>query len=193
MSSIPYFPDPPPATGRTVSGGTVGGGGVITATTTTVTITRTVTPLFIGGTAGRLVWAADVTADRAITAVVFRMTAGTPRTAATRPGAPASAVLELPGSDTPAQLQIVVTCPNGTVLTVTDRWVQDVPDAQPLVPARTGFADASPNGAPTPAPSAGLPAREADSPARRSPQVRAAQSAGGRRPDLLARQNSLIG
>lgn len=192
MNAIAYFPDPPPASGRTVSGGTAAGD-VITASTTTVTITRTVTPLFIGGTAGRLVWAADVAADAAITSVLFRMSTDSSRASATRPGAPASAVLELPAGDEAVTLQIVVTCPNGTVLTVTDRWVQDVAGAQPLITARPGFADASPNGAPAPAPSAGLPAREADSPARRSPQVRAAQAAGTRRPDLLDRQNSQIG
>lgn len=192
MTGIPYFPDPPPGSGRTVSGGTAAGD-TITATTTTVTVSRTVTALFIGGTAGRLVWAADVAADRAITGVLFRMTAGAQRSSATRPGAPASAVLELPGSDTAVQLQIVVTCPSGTVLTVTDRWLQDLADTQPLVTAQPGFADPSPVGAPVPAPPVGLAAREADSPARRSPQVRAAQTAGTRRPDLLARQNSQIG
>lgn len=54
----------------------------------------------------------------------------------------------------------------------------------------TGWAEVSPNGVPTrPAPS-GLPDREADSPARRSAQVRAAQRLGSRRPDLLPRQPS---
>jgi len=46
----------------------------------------------------------------------------------------------------------------------------------------------SPNGVPAPAPPKGLPAVEADSPARRSPQVRAAQRLGSKRPDLLPRQ-----
>lgn len=48
----------------------------------------------------------------------------------------------------------------------------------------------SPNGVPAPMPPAGLKEDEADSPARRSPQVRAAQRIGSRRPDLLPRQSS---
>lgn len=46
----------------------------------------------------------------------------------------------------------------------------------------------SPNGVPIPDAPAGLLPVEADSPARRSPQVRAAQRIGSRRPDLLPRQ-----
>lgn len=46
----------------------------------------------------------------------------------------------------------------------------------------------SPNGVPVPEASAGLAEVEADSPARRSAQVRAAQRLGSKRPDLLPRQ-----
>ena len=46
----------------------------------------------------------------------------------------------------------------------------------------------SPDGVPIPAAPAGLPDVEATSPARRSPQVRAAQRLDSRRPDLLPRQ-----
>lgn len=53
-----------------------------------------------------------------------------------------------------------------------------------------GWADVSPNGVQAPEPPTGLPAVEADSPARRSPQVREAQRTGSVRPDLLARQPS---
>lgn len=53
-----------------------------------------------------------------------------------------------------------------------------------------GWADVSPNGVPAPDAPADLPDVEADSPARRSPQVRAAQRLGSRRPDLLPRQPS---
>lgn len=48
----------------------------------------------------------------------------------------------------------------------------------------------SPNGVPIPPAPAGLPDVEADSPARRSPQVRAAQRLSSKRPDLLPRQPS---
>ena len=45
----------------------------------------------------------------------------------------------------------------------------------------------SPDGVLPPPAGAGLPPAEASSPARRSPQVRAAQAAGTRRPDRLGR------
>jgi hypothetical protein len=53
-----------------------------------------------------------------------------------------------------------------------------------------GWADVSPEGVPAPPAPAGLADREADSPARRSPQVRYAQRAVSRRPDLLPKQPS---
>jgi len=53
-----------------------------------------------------------------------------------------------------------------------------------------GWATISPNGVTPPDPPRGLPDVEALSPARRSPQVRAAQRLGTRRPDLQPRQPS---
>jgi hypothetical protein len=53
-----------------------------------------------------------------------------------------------------------------------------------------GWADISPEGVPAPDAPRGLSDTEAASPARRSPQVRAAQRLGTRRPDLLPRQPS---
>lgn len=46
----------------------------------------------------------------------------------------------------------------------------------------------SANGVPIPPASAGLSQVDAESPARRSPQVRAAQRLGSKRPDLLPKQ-----
>lgn len=46
----------------------------------------------------------------------------------------------------------------------------------------------SPNGVPIPVAPSGLSDVDATSPARRSPQVRAAQRIGSKRPDLLPRQ-----
>lgn len=52
------------------------------------------------------------------------------------------------------------------------------------------WAEPSLNGVTAPIAPMGLADREVDSPARRSPQVRAAQVSGSRRPDLLSRQPS---
>lgn len=186
----PYYPAPP-ATGRTVSGGTAVGD-VITATVTTVTVTRTVTPLFVDGSAGNLAWSINVAADRDITDITFRLQAGQERRAVTRPGRPASAILEIPAGDAAATLQFVATCPVGTVLTITEKWAQSPRPAPALVLADPDFGLPSPNGVAPPAASMALPASEADSPARRSPQVRAAQLASDSRPDLLPRCSSLL-
>lgn len=186
----PYFPAPP-ADDAVVSGGTVGGGGVITATTTTVTVTTTVHPLWIGGTAGTLVWTASVVGSAALD-VTFRMTASPARASVTRSGASTSAVLHLDALTADVDLAVVIACEIGDTITVTQAWAQ-TPTVEPqVVLAEPGFADASPNGVIPPPPSNALPAREADTPARRSPQVRAAQRQGSLRPDLLPRQSSLI-
>lgn len=56
---------------------------------------------------------------------------------------------------------------------------------------RDDFGRTSPEGVPAPPPTADLSPQEATSPARRSPQVRAAQAIGSRRPDLFGRQSSI--
>lgn len=52
------------------------------------------------------------------------------------------------------------------------------------------IGESSANGVPAPAAPDGLSEVEATSPARRSPQVRAAQKINSKRPDLLPRQAS---
>lgn len=52
------------------------------------------------------------------------------------------------------------------------------------------IGETSANGVPIPSAPSGLSDVEAVSPARRSPQVRAAQLIGSKRPDLLPRQAS---
>lgn len=51
-----------------------------------------------------------------------------------------------------------------------------------------GFSDVSPNGVEPPTAPPNLADYDADSPARRSPYVRAAQRLGSRRPDRLPKQ-----
>lgn len=63
-----------------------------------------------------------------------------------------------------------------------------VPVSVPEVdPTGETWGQWSPDGVLPPPAGAGLPAAEAATPARRSPQVRAAQAAGSRRPDRLGR------
>lgn len=50
------------------------------------------------------------------------------------------------------------------------------------------FSELSPNGVEIPPPPVNLPDYDTDSPARRSPGVRAAQRLGSRRPDRLPKQ-----
>lgn len=201
-TETPIYPEPPSGT-VTVSGATVAEDGVLTSTATSVSISRTVQPLFVAGGAGRLVWAASVTTDVSspdpigpLTSVTFRMTSEPARREVTRTGivagSSASAVLEIPAGDPPVTLQIVVACDIGIPMAFTDRWLQATREDVGIMPADLTFGDVSPNGVPAPPPSAGLPVREAASPARRSPQVRAAQSDGTRRPDLMARASSLL-
>lgn len=184
------YPEPPGST-QSVSGATVDVDGVLTATATSVSVSRTVRPLFIDGSAGRLVWSATVVADQPITSATFRITSSPARRAVTRGGNPASAVLEIPAGDADVVLQIAIVCPIGTVMTISQRWLQAALADVGIMPADRTFGDVSPNGVAPPPPSAGLPLREAASPARRSPQVRAAQAAETRRPDLMPRQPSL--
>jgi hypothetical protein len=186
----PYYPDPP-ADAPVVSGGTVGGGGVITATATTVTVTTTVHPLWIGGSAGVLMWTATALGSAALE-VTFRMAARPARVSVVRSGVSTSAVLRLASLTVDVDVSVVVACQIGDTVTLTQAWAQTPAADRQVMLAEPGFGDASPNGVAPPPPSNGLPAREADSPARRSPQVRAAQLAGNLRPDLLPRQSSLV-
>ena len=188
----------PPAAEPTLSGGTFDGDDIV-ATGSTVSLSRVVHPLFVEGSAGRLVWSCSVVAVQpspgGTLEGTFRMTAGIVRASATRStedGDRLSAVLETAASDAPVTLQLVVECLPDTVLTVSERWLQVATYEVGILPAAPGFGDVSPSGVTPPPPSAGLPPREAASPARRSPQVRAAQRQETRRPDLLPRQSSLI-
>lgn len=178
---------PVPISARTVSGGTEGPEGVVTASATAVTITRTARPLFVAGSAGRLVWTASVTSDQAVELVTFRLG----RREVSRESTPASAVLELDAGDSEVTLAIVVECPAGTELTIVERCVQVPRVDVPITLADPSFGQTSANGVEPPAPSASLPLSESQSPARRSPQVRRAQLAGSLRPDLLPRCSSL--
>lgn len=56
-----------------------------------------------------------------------------------------------------------------------------------MVARRTDFADPSPEGVAAPAAPKSLSSLEANSPARRSPQVRRAQALGSRRADRVGR------
>lgn len=73
-----------------------------------------------------------------------------------------------------------------------DSRLEQIPAEDPYVPppVDVSFGDVSPEGVAPPAPPAGLPGFEANSPARRSPQVRWCQLHDSVRPDLTPKKNA---
>ena len=104
-----------------------------------------------------------------------------------------SARLPVPRRATKAWLRVLTLCD-----TAEGQWaegevrMEQIPADPPYVPPAVDptFGDVSPEGVAAPAPSAGLPGGEANSPARRSPQVRWCQVNDSIRPDLTAKRNA---
>ena len=104
-----------------------------------------------------------------------------------------SARLAVPRRATQAQLKVLSLCDtNAGQWTEIDSRLEQIPDDDPYVPPAVDvtFGDVSPEGVAPPAPPAGLPGFEANSPARRSPQVRWCQLHDSIRPDLTPKKNA---
>lgn len=166
--------------------------------------TRTVRPLFVNGQGGVLRWSVqavplggaelDVQAQVIFTdddgAQVSRWTGQQYHITA---GATLSARLDVPRLATGAQLKVLSLCDtNSGQWTESDVRLEQVPADDPWTPQPVDaeFGLLSPDGVAPPAPSAGLPSFEAESPARRSPQVRWCQTHDSIRPDLTPKRNA---
>lgn len=166
--------------------------------------TRLVRPIFVKGQGGVLRWSVSVAPLGGVEldvqaqviflddddAQVDRWTGQQWHTAA---GMVLSARLPVPRLATQAQLKVLSLCDtNAGQWTETDARLEQIPDDDPYVPPPVDelFGAVSPDGVAPPPPSAGLPGREANSPARRSPQVRWCQTHDSIRPDLVAKKNA---
>ena len=101
--------------------------------------------------------------------------------------------LVVPRTATTMELKVLSLCDtNAGDWTEQDILLEQVPSDPPYVPpARDeAFGDASSEGVAPPAPPAGLPGTDANSPARRSPQVRWCQVHDSIRPDLTPKRNA---
>lgn len=104
-----------------------------------------------------------------------------------------SAQVAVPRTATTMELKVLSLCDtNSGDWTEQDILLEQVP-ADPVFvapPRDPSFGDTSPNGVAPPAPPAGLPGAEANSPARRSAQVRWCQAHDSIRPDLTPKRNA---
>lgn len=166
--------------------------------------TRDVRLIFVNGQGGVLRWSlaaaplAEVGLD--ITQQVFflddagaQVRRWTGPTRHIEAGVVVSARLPVPRLATRMQLRVLSLCDtNSGQWTERDAVLEQVPAADPYVPPGRDemFGEVSPEGVPAPAPPAGLPGFEANSPARRSPQVRWCQEHDSVRPDLVGKRNA---
>lgn len=194
----------------TVSGATLdawaAGVSELTAQTPAVAVatTRVVRPIFVKGQGGILRWSVTLAPLGGIgmdvqAQVIFVDDEDTQVGRWSGPqwtvdaGIVLSARLDVPRLATKAQLKVLSTADTSAgEWTETDSRLEQIPAADPYVPPAVDdtFADVSPEGVAPPAPPAGLPGFEANSPARRSPQVRWCQINGSIRPDLVPKKNA---
>jgi len=182
---------PGPVVGTITTSGATGGPDDWTSTGPVVALTWELEALWVDADPGLLQWDCSISADANITAA-WLLTCGANRRRTSRgPGAILASTLAVRPGDLAATAVLTITCPPATSFTLDSLFGQvEGPEARPTA-AIDGFGDVSTGGVPPPDPPAGMPAREAGSPARRSPQVREAQRRGTGRPDLLPRQSSL--
>lgn len=166
--------------------------------------TRDVRLIFVNGQGGVLRWslaAAPLSGvDLDVTQQVFflddagaQVRRWTGPTRHIEAGVVVSARLPVPRLATRMQLRVLSLCDtNAGQWTERDAVLEQVPAADPYVPPGrdAAFGEVSPNGVPAPAPPSGLPGFEANSPARRSPQVRWCQEHDSVRPDLVGKRNA---
>ena len=168
------------------------------------TTTREVRPIFVAGQGGVLRWSVTVTPFGGVeldvqTQILFvddddgQVGRWTGQQHHIDAGAVLSARLPVPRRATKAWLKVLSLCdPAEGQWIEEDTRLEQIPADPPYVPPAVDptFGDVSPEGVAAPAPSAGLPGGEANSQARRSPQVRWCQVNDSIRPDLTAKRNA---
>lgn len=203
------YPDltaPTPTVTGCTRNSTVSGLSTFTAQTPAVdaVTTRLIRPIFVKGQGGVLRWSVTVTplasVDLDVQAqVIFlddddaQVGRWTGQEYHIEAAIVLSARLEVPRLATQAQLKVLSLCDtNAGQWTEYDSRLEQIPADDPYTPPGVDatFGDMSPEGVAPPAPPAGLPGFEANSPARRSPQVRWCQVHDSVRPDLTPKKNA---
>jgi hypothetical protein len=168
------------------------------------TTTREVRPIFVSGQGGILRWSVSITVLGGAECdvqqqVIFvddddaQVDRWTGQAWTGQTGIILSARLPVPRRATKAWLKVLSLCDTAEgEWTEEDTRLEQIPADPPYIPPAVDptFGDVSPEGVAAPAPSAGLPGGEANSPARRSPQVRWCQVNDSIRPDLTAKKNA---
>jgi hypothetical protein len=205
-TDYPVITAPTPTVTGCTRNSTVNGLSTFTAQNPAVaaTTTRTVRPIFVNGQGGVLRWSVTVAALAAVTLTVQAQVTFTDDDDAqvgrwTGPqwtgitGIVLSASQPVPRLATQALLKVLSTSDtNSGQWTEIDSRLEQLPDDDPYLPPPVDpeFGLMSPEGVMPPPPPAGLPGGEANSPARRSPQVRWCQAHDSIRPDLTAKRNA---
>lgn len=205
-ASYPEITAPTPTVTGCTRNSTVSGLSTFTAQNPAVdaVTTRLIRPIFVKGQGGVLRWSVTVTplasVDLDVQAqVIFLDDDDAQVDRWTGPewhieaAIVLSARLAVPRRATQAQLKVLSLCDtNSGQWTEIDSRLEQIPADDPYVPPAVdvSFGDVSPEGVAPPAPPAGLPGFEANSPARRSPQVRWCQLHDSIRPDLTPKKNA---
>jgi len=204
-ADYPNLTAPTPTVTGCTRNSTVSGLSTFTAQTPAVdaVTTRLIRPIFVKGQGGVLRWSVTVTplACRPGRAGAGdlprrRRRAGGPLD---RPGVPhrsgdraVGAATGATSGNAGATEGAAVCDTNAGQWTEYDSRLEQIPADDPYTPPGVDatFGDMSPEGVAPPAPPAGLPGFEANSPARRSPQVRWCQLHDSIRPDLTPKKNA---
>ena len=205
-AAYPEITAPTPTVTGCTRNSTVNGLSTFTAQNPAVaaTTTRLIRPIFVKGQGGVLRWSVTVTplasVDLDVQAQVIFLDdddAQVDRWSGPQwhieAGIVLSARLAVPRLATQAQLKVLSTCDtNSGQWTEIDSRLEQIPADDPYTPPAVDpeFGVMSPEGVAPPPPPAGLSGFEANSPARRSPQVRWCQTHDSIRPDLTPKKNA---
>jgi len=205
-ASYPEITAPTPTVTGCTRNSTVSGLSTFTAENPAVdaVTTRLIRPIFVKGQGGVLRWSVSVVPLSGVeldvqAQVIFlddddaQVGRWTGQEWHVDAGIVLSARLAVPRLATQAQLKVLSLCDtNSGQWTEIDSRLEQIPADDPYTPPAVDpeFGVMSPEGVAPPPPPAGLSGFEANSPARRSPQVRWCQTHDSIRPDLIDKKNA---